>query len=454
MQTVHDIFFKMEEQEDLFNLQLADGTYYWDIVRREMFAALNAAYQGTYKSPQSICKNRIITVIKDIVKAGINELSLMYLTAKKPVYIFTTFQRHKRGIKVVDYITDHLYDLVSNDSICIEHINKSSISYLNIFMGRNTRVPPVNIRLRNEDIDVLNIEKAITTAVSKYFNFSIDIYDVVNYPIQTFKENRNYYRRLFSKFLPKAVICSNDGSLKGLYFAAKEVGVPAIELQHGASPGSILWTYPEKYKSPLPGFILPVAFLTFSNYWSDITKFPVKWMSSIGNNNFYQPPVPGGKDIVIVSNINTHKIWLDLVLNLADLVEGRKIYYKLHPQHFHLKEDIINEFQEKSNVVVITNEIDLTEVFQLCNHVVGMRSTMIYSALQAGKNVYLFKRSNYDWDVDIFKYLELFNDASELNNLIENTSNKNSKSQSIPPMFFEKFNSQQFMQLLDDIGSS
>ena len=81
MQTVHDIFFEMEEQEGLFSLQLADGTYYWDIIRREMFAALNAAYKGTYKDPQPAYKKSITTVIKDFAKTCINEFSLRYLIA-------------------------------------------------------------------------------------------------------------------------------------------------------------------------------------------------------------------------------------------------------------------------------------------------------------------------------------------------------------------------------------
>jgi len=453
MQVFHKKFFAMEEQEELFSLQLADGTYYWDIIRRDMFAVLNSSYKGTYNHSQPIKKNIIFTVIKDIVKTGINELSLRYLIAQKPDYIFTTFQRHKKGSKIVDQITDHLFDLVSDNSICIEYMNKSSINYLNILLGQKTRLPAFYYRERNEDVDAFNINKVITNAVSKHFDFSINFYDIIHYSMRFFKENRNYYRRLFSKFLPKSIICSDNGTLKGLYFAAKEAGVPAIELQHGASPGSILWTYSEKYEVPLPGFIFPTAFLTFSDYWTNQIKFPVKWVSSIGNDNFYQSPLIGGKDIVIVSNINTHVIWVDLVLNLADLVEGRKIYYKLHPQHYHLKEDVINEFRAKSSVVVITDEMDLSEVFRHCDHVVGMRSTMIYSALQAGKNVYLYKRSNYDWDGDIIKYLDLFNDAYELNDLIKNSSNKNSKNQLIPPIFFQKFNSQKFIQLLDKIGS-
>jgi len=453
MQDFHKKFFEMEEQEELFSLQLPDGTYYWDIIRRDIFAVLHSSYKGTYSHSAPIRQNIIITVLKDIIKTGINELSLRYLNALKPDYIFITFQRHKVGEKIVDHISDHLCELVSDSSLCIEFSNKASINYLSILFGRKTRLPPFHYRERNEDIDSVKVNSVITNAANKHFSFSIDFYNIINYSIRLFKENRHYYRRCFSKFLPKTIICSDNGTLKGMYFAAQEAGLPVIELQHGAAPGSILWTYSDKNKAPLPGYILPTAFFTFSDYWSNQNKFPVKLVSSIGNDNFYQPEVIGGKDIVVISNMNTHAIWVDLVLSLADLVEDKIIYYKLHPQHYHLKENVVADFKDKSNVIVIDDEMNADEIFRCCDHVVGMRSTLIYAALQAGKNVYLYKRSNYDWDGDIIKYLSLFNNAFELNDLIRDSYRMKKPYKSVPPIFFQKFNPQRFIELLDDIGS-
>ena len=125
MQASHNIFFEMEEQEELFDLQLADGTYYWDIIRRDVFAVVmnyppKDRHVNFYSKNRSMIENKI----RDLVKAGINEISLRYLISHKPNYIFTTFQRPAKGGRNVDYISDHLYDLVSEKSICIEHINQ------------------------------------------------------------------------------------------------------------------------------------------------------------------------------------------------------------------------------------------------------------------------------------------------------------------------------------------
>ena len=451
MQASHNIFFEMEEQEELFDLQLADGTYYWDIIRRDVFAVVmnyppKDRHVNFYSKNRSMIENKI----RDLVKAGINEISLRYQILHKPDYIFTTFQRPVKGGRNVDYISDHLYDLVSEKSICIEHINQSSICYRDIFLGRKTRLPPVYIRVGNKDTEVADIDKVITNAVSKYFDVSINIYDVIHNLIRVFKEKRNFYRRLFSKFLPKVIICDNDATYKGLYFAAREAQIPTIELQHGASPGSIMWTYSEKYRKPHPGIILPDVYLTLADCWNSDNEYPTTRTYSIGNDNLYQIPVAGENNILIISNLATHKELVAFAFELADLIKKKKIYYKIHPEQHDYKAEIVDVFSQYSNIEVISDEMNYAELFKNCNHVVGVRSTLIYIALQAGKNVYIYKRHNYNWDKNILKYVALFKDAMEFKKLIEDAA---CKVPNIPPVFFQKFDPKKFMQILNNTSS-
>ena len=455
MKSVADIFYQMEEEQDLFTLQLADGTYYWDIIRRDVYSSLNTSLNPLQKglSAYSQPKNNrsvIETIIRDLVKTGINEISLRYLNSHKPNYIFTTFQRPVKGGRNVDYISDHLYDLVSEKSICIEHINQSSICYRDIFLGRKTRLPPVYIRVGNKDTEVADIDKVITNAASKYFDVSINIYDVIHNSIRVFKEKRNYYRRLFSKFLPKVIICDNDATYKGLYFAAREAQIPTIELQHGISPGSMMWTYSQKYRKPHPGIILPDVYLTLADCWNSDNEYPTTRTYSIGNDNLYQIPVAGENNILIISNLATHKELVAFAFELADLIKKKKIYYKIHPEQHDYKAEIVDVFSQYSNIEVISDEMNYAELFKNCNHVVGVRSTLIYIALQAGKNVYIYKRHNYNWDKNILKYVALFKDAMEFKKLIEDAA---CKVPNIPPVFFQKFDPKKFMQILNNTSS-
>jgi hypothetical protein len=448
--SIHDVFYQMEEEQDLFTLQLADGTYYWDIIRTELFAGLNAAFKRSTAYPKSEYKLSITTIIKDFVKASINELTLSYLIRCKPEYIFTTFQRQKQNCLFVDNIMDHLYELVSDKSICVEHINKVSISYQDIILGRKTRIPPVYVSAGKKDSDVDAINETITNVVNKYFNVSINIYDIVHDPIKTFKENRNYYRRLFSKFLPKVLVCGNNGTLKGLYCAAREAQIPTVELQHGISPGSIMWTYSEKYRKPHSGLIVPDVFLTLADCWNSENEYPTTKTYSVGNDNLYQASVIGEDGILIISNLMFHEDLVALTLELTDLIKEKKIYYKLHPQQYDHKADVVSIFSEYGNVEVISDEMNSTELFESCNHVVGVRSTLLYIALQAGKNVYLYKRHNYSWDKHLLKYVALFKDAVEFKKLIDDAADK---TPSNPPVFIQKFDPKKFMQILHNIGS-
>ena len=111
--SIIDTFLKMEEEQDLFELQLSDGTFYWDIIRTELFMALNTSSCSHGVYPEAKYKLSIITIIKDFLKLILNELTLSYLIRSNPEYIFTTFQRQKKHNKFFDNITDHLYDLVS-----------------------------------------------------------------------------------------------------------------------------------------------------------------------------------------------------------------------------------------------------------------------------------------------------------------------------------------------------
>jgi len=453
MKSLHEIFFQMEEEQNLFTLQLADGTYYWDIIRREVFAALHALSKGSTDYPKHKFRTSVIVKIKDFLKMGVNELTLYYQVRCNPEFLFVTFQRPKQDSLLADYITDHLYESFSDNSVCIEHINKQEISYRKIALGRRTRIPPVKISMGKMDSDISKVDKTISEAISKYFEFPINICDVAYYPIQAFKQTRDYYRRLFSKILPKSIVCTNDGSLKGLFFAAQEANISTIELQHGASPGSILWTYPKAIEKFVSHLTVPSAFLTLSDYWKNTINYPVKLKSTIGNDNLYQVPISGDDNIIIVANLMSHKVMIDLTLELANLYSERKIYYKLHPQQFEQKSKVINEFSRKSNIIVVTNELNDFDLFENCNHVIAVRSTLIYAALQAGKNVYIFKRHNYNWDSDIFKYTELFDNATELKNYIDNASKKKSTDVSKIPVFFQKFDSHQFMRILNNIVS-
>jgi hypothetical protein len=453
IRNIQDVFFEMEEAEALFNLQASDGTYFWDIVRRDVYSSLHTMHGGPFVDQAPLPAPSLFTNFKDAVKHLRNRFTLHYLEAHAPRYIFITGQRIRQAGYLIDNISDHLYELVSEDAVAVELMNKAAISYRNMLIGRMTRVPPVAVRRDQTENDLPQIIETISSAVRRHFGVSIDTYNLVLGPILTFRENRSYYLQLFARYRPSAVVCINNGTLYGLFAAGKEMRVPVLELQHGGSNHrSIFWSYPRSIPSSHPGLILPAAYLTFSNFWNENTHFPVRMTRSIGNDYFHQVLIAGDENgVLIVSAYMYHEVLLKLALELSDLLKDKKIYYKLHPHQFDQKAAVVAACRGKGNIAIVCDEMDFRELFKLCNYVVGVHSTTLYIALQAGKKVCLYKRSNYFWHEDIYEYVELFDGVSELCDILGHPPGKYFKSIGNQPVFFQPFDAQQFVRVLEDV---
>jgi hypothetical protein len=456
VRNIQDRFLQMEEAEDLFTFQTMSGTYYWDIIRINVFTILHRIHGGSFVAPSFSSTSSLVSKAKDLVKSVVNQRTRRYLIERAPQYIFITGQRIRRGGHLFDPVADHLYALMAQDAIAVELMNRAAISYRDIFRGRPTRIPPVAIHAMFRQECLPQIVERIAAAVRKHFRVQIDISGAILDAMSTFTANRDYYRRLFAKHRPKAIVCIDNGSLKGLFSAANEMHVPTLELQHGEiNSRSMQCSYPKSISNSHAGLALPTAFLTFSDYWNDITHFPVKSVCSIGNDFFYQERVVGSNHgILMVSAYFYHESLMDLALELADLIGEQKIYYKLHPHQFDQKAAIVSACGGKPNIVVVSDEMELPELLKQCNYVVSVHSTMTYIALQAGKKVCLYKRSNYFCHDDIFAYVELFDSASELRDILEDPPGKYFAGLSRLPVFFRPFEVGRFLQALDRAEAS
>ena len=452
MKDIHKTFFDMEISENLFNIELSDGTKYWDIIRREVFAAINKYNKDKFQINEDNLKffSQLTDKLKDIFKLFLNYFILRYIIKKKPKYIFTTFQRNQKNGHIFDNIVDHLYLILKSDSVCVESVNKKSISYKKILKLNETRVPPVFIYSSSVKNDIDGINAFVNEAIYKHFKIKLDLSAVITNSLNTFVTTRNFYQQLLKNHKPKAFFCSDDGTMKGLYSAARSNNITIFEIQHGASPGSILWNYPKELSSNDNGIITPDIFLTFSEYWNSNLKFPVKEKISIGNDNLYTPKINGTDGIAFLSNNNINEDLINLAIQLEKYKINNRIFFKLHPQQYGNKAKIINSLPSASNITVISDEMNNTEILENVNHFVAVRTSLIYVALQAGKSLYLYKKNNYDWDKELIKIANVFSNEKQLYNAIFKENNINNKHKNIPT-YFSKFNEEKFLDILDKI---
>lgn len=448
---IRERFFEMEEAEGLFNLRMDDGTHYWDLVRLNVFYYLHTTFGGPYAIQWSTPAERsAASRVKDFARRRLNRVALGYLESRRPKYLFITGQRIRVGDAIVDNISDHLLPLVGEDAVAIETMNRRAVSMVRFLMRRPTRISPPAILAHPPLVDLTAVGNAISAVVERYFGHRIErLPDLLRDPISIFRQSRDHYRALFARHRPRAIVLINDGTLKGLFHAAAEHGVATLELQHGAScANNVFWSYPEFVRPGAEGLSVPTAYLTFSEYWRHNMHYPVKASFAIGNDFFYQEPSAGDdRYVVIISAYMYHDDLLALAVELAGLAPERTIYYKLHPHQFTSKAAIIEAVRTHPNIVVISDEIDVPSLFRTCGFVVGVHSTLLYSALQAGKKVCIYRRYNYFWHDDIFAYTERFDNAHELAQLVEAPHRYFANLASRPSMF-DRFDAHRFRNAL------
>jgi hypothetical protein len=453
IRTIQALFFQMEEEENLFAQRMSDGTYYWDVIRRDIYLSLHTMCGGAFARAEIPPAPSLRSRIKDSVKPLLNKLCRRYLIARAPKYIFVTGQRIRKGSILFDNISDHLYDLLAEDAVAIEIMNKSAISYQSILLGRKTRIPPVASRTLRTGTDSSALAKHVTNAIFKHFGMMLDVEHLIAASTSAHRETREHYRKLFLEHRPNVILCINNGTLSGMFAAAKEAGIPTIELQHGASCyHTIFWSYPKAITASHPGLSLPTAYFTYSDYWRRNTHFPVHLSRSIGTDYFSQQPVADvGRNVLMISSYMYREALLSLSIELADRDKEREIFFKLHPHEFDQAPAVRALCAGHDNIRIVCDAPGFLELFASCKYVVGVHSTTMYTALQAGKRVCLLRQSNYFWHEDIFDYVELFDNATELHDMTRDGNGSYFRNRGSVPEFFRPFDEPAFLRSLNDV---
>jgi len=449
--TLPALFFDMEERDGLFDLRLPDGTYYWDLVRFEVFGALYHAYVGTFENPMSVPK-AAPSLLRNVVKWSINASIRRRIVHRRPKYLFYTIQRWKQEGRFIDTIADPVFELVKHESVAMEFANVNTRSVKALFARGDARLPVPLICGSHLLSGGHQVVRELGDLLSRRFDRPIDLPRLLTEPLARYFQYRRHFSRVFARHAPKAIVVHNNGVLKGLFAAARAHGISTLELQHGAtSPEGPFWSYPISIRSNHPGLTLPTAFLTFADYWKTNTHYPVRHAVTIGNRHLFQPHSPNTTgNVTVISAYMYQKELGELTRYLAARFPARLFYFKLHPHQFKSLEEISSEFSGQRNVRIVTDDLTLTQLFALSDFVIGIHSTALYSALQANKNVMIYRRVNYYFLKDIFAYSELFASPDEAASIISN-AHVRFREKARAPLFFAPFDADACRHALESL---
>lgn len=97
------------------------------------------------------------------------------------------------------------------------------------------------------------------------------LFQIARKHLAILEANRLLYRHCLKRSKVKVLIVTNPGGKWGEIAAAKELGIPVLELQHGAlSANSPEYSYPPCYRSDANRIAIPDQILTFGSAWNDV----------------------------------------------------------------------------------------------------------------------------------------------------------------------------------------
>jgi hypothetical protein len=441
-------FHDFEEKENLFNLSEHD-LLYWDVIRYHVFYniyfKLNNIKLSTQNNQRK--KARFTSKIYHIFKF------YFYTFFKTTDYLFFTASRNinKDGL-VYDINLEEIIENTPSKKLIIETypLSNTPLKYncifnyglvINLFINNKFNLSKNKIFNLNSLIEKLIVEfdvEIITTEFNVYIN---------NFFIEY-----NYYKNLFKKLKPKTIFLTQNGTLRGLFFAAKELKITTVEMQHG-----LLGFYHPSYS--YPQFIaqnslktVPDYFFSYGTHWTNNLNYPVIQSLPIGNSIMAKKVEKGDAkyDIVILYS-DGYYAFLNLLLEEFNTMQLEyNLCIKLHPSLFSKYAEIAAHFSENPKIEVIKNELSVDQLFGITKTVLAIQSTSVYQALHNNIPVFIYKRVDYKIHEDVFsnENVILVDSGKDIEDFFESKNLLKTKTSNAD--YFHNFNSQKFSAFIQN----
>lgn len=452
-----ECFLDIEMELKLFDRQI-NNYYFWMYLRHPIIddtiqITSNRGVGHNISKIGNTKKEKVINLIK-LIKNYITYIYKYIFMKKKKVLIIN----HPRKVKDEEGLYECKYtDVISNyiqDSTVIEFpypckhyypAKNKKILYMDFVkitahilskILRKTKKNKELLEYANKNITEIDekIQEKIGIKINKnkYVNRIIEYYYI--YVIE-----KKLLKKLIKKIQPEKIV-------EVVYYAtdnmiineiAKELNIEIIELQHGTI-GNEHIAYNFKEKINIPQF--PEKILLFSNYWKETARFPIdeKKLIPVGFPYFenqvekvQKNKKDNQKRILFISQGTIGYKLVKLAVDLEKLItENEKmnkeyeIIYKLHPGEFKIWKEEYSQLIN-SNIKVITNEIDLYELFFISDIQIGVYSTAIYEGLGFNLHTLIYKiiGSGVFEDLCNKGYTKYINNADEIIDYIENIKN-------------------------------
>jgi UDP-N-acetylglucosamine:LPS N-acetylglucosamine transferase len=216
------------------------------------------------------------------------------------------------------------------------------------------------------------------------------------------------------KVRPSLIIIVVSYGRSHFVHAAKELGIPVVELQH-----SIIYPYHLGYHYPhvKPGSIkaFPDYFFTFGEYWGTMADLPISQENIIATGfpffetqkQQYAFAKRNRRQILFISQKVIGKQLFKIAVETAQKLPSYNIILKLHPKQYNSYEKELTDLTVNKPLnlqIVRENGHSLYQLFAESTWQVGVFSTAIYEGLAWGLNTIICDLPGWEYMKNLIEY--------------------------------------------------
>lgn len=459
-------FLKIEEELKLFEREI-DGIKFWERVRASFILGAYRLAVGTRMGGGVVLPkiNRIKFILSSLLKFHRNPLS-----ARSHDILFICSSRRvlKNDGRWWDIYTDDIIDALDlsvaaiEDNIELSHLKPAKTEglqdwdFIDSFLYIAEKLRWNLVSLNREERVLL---RRIRTEIRNRIGFDIDV-EKITLQILNYRRIRlPYYRLVLRRIKPKAIVFITSYGKEDLIECSKSLGIPTIELQHGAiDPYHPGYSFPSsmRNKSTFPDLLL-----TFGDFWTDSIEYPVdkKRVLSVGypyleTEREKYANTQKKKQILLLSQPTVGEELSKFAVELSEAENNEyRVVYKLHPLEY-------LDWRKKypwlvgANLDVIdSSRTPLYQLFAESEIQVGVYSTAIYEGFAFELKTFVFNAAG----AEIMDSLVDAGFAIRISSVEEITSLLQKGSISAPleiEKFFRKDSRDRIVRLLSKIVST
>lgn len=402
-------FFRIEKETTLLEDSQCGNVNIWDLVRHDLFYYIFLSQENISVQPKS---NSILTF-----KKKFKDLFNFIRKAKKRKIIIIAASRVKYNEYYVDPISDSLlkkyntsecliYESYSDWELTSKQCSNEPLKHL---IRKTVSLFPLS---RKED----KIVEAIITHIKLEFDLIIHK-RFFKERITQFRADYHYYLSLFKILKPEKIFVVQNGIMKGLFKAAKNLDIKTYELQHGfVGKTHPAYHYDLDYNK-LNRFIFPDYFLTFGSYWNSCCCYPPEKIIIGKEGNQIEKSAEKNKnyDVTLFSSEFHNKYLIPLAIELVTLKPNLKICFKFHPNQKRNEIEFRNSLI-KYNITVFFDEIDSSILVKESIYSLIIQSSIGFEVINEGKCLLIYEKLNYQENLDILSlpHTKTFKTVQEL----------------------------------------